>query len=105
MILDVSLFHTDNHTFIRLRECKLDGSQVLSTDSLFYNGAIYLTLDRTTDTWTAQRPQAVPLKTRWDQEPERTRKERIQLQEGCSKLMKVLRLSEDKAGSIGIYLI
>lgn len=51
-----------------------------------------MTLDRD-DTWTPHEPQALALKELWDQEVECSREERIQLQEGCFKLMNELRLS------------
>lgn len=67
---------------------------------MFYDGKVYLTLDHT-DTWTAHVPQAMALKVLWDQEVQRTRTERVRLQEGCIKLMKELRLSEES----GIYVL
>lgn len=85
-----------NHTVLRSRECILEGSQLHWTDRVFYDGKIYLTLDHT-DTWTAHVPQALALKVLWDQEVQRTRMERIHLQEGCIKLMRELRLSEEQS--------
>uniref|UniRef100_UPI003AAB1269 uncharacterized protein n=1 Tax=Centroberyx gerrardi TaxID=166262 RepID=UPI003AAB1269 len=85
-----------NHTLLRLRECILEGSEVHWTDRMLCDGTVFLTLDRT-DTWTVQTPQALALKELWDQEVERTRRERTHLQEGCTKLMKELRLSEEQS--------
>ncbi|XP_070775425.1 uncharacterized protein [Enoplosus armatus] len=83
-----------NHTVLRSRECILEGSQLHWTDRVFYDGKVYLTLDHT-DTWTAHIPQALALKALWDQGVQRTRADRIRLQEGCIKLMRELRLSEE----------
>ncbi|XP_041805486.1 uncharacterized protein LOC121615273 [Chelmon rostratus] len=85
-----------NHTVLRSRECILEGSQVHWTDRVFYDGKVYLYLDRT-DTWTAHMPQALALKGLWDQEAQGTKTERIRLQEGCIKLMRELRLSEEQS--------
>lgn len=81
-----------NHTVLRSRECILEGSQLHWTDRVVCDGKVYLTLDRT-DTWTAHVPQALALKELWDQEVQRTKTERVRLQEGCIKLMRELRLS------------
>lgn len=83
-----------NHSVLRSRECILEGSQLHWTDRVFYDGKIHLSLD-TTDTWTAHVPQALSLKAQWDQEVERTKMERIHLQEGCIQLMKELKFSEE----------
>ncbi|XP_040910662.1 uncharacterized protein LOC121192822 [Toxotes jaculatrix] len=85
-----------NHTVLRSRECILEGSQLHWTDRVFYDGKVCLTLDHT-DTWTAHTPQALALKVLWDQEVQRTRTERIRLQEGCIKLMRELKLSEESS--------
>ncbi|XP_076601512.1 uncharacterized protein LOC143329486 isoform X2 [Chaetodon auriga] len=85
-----------NHTVLRSRECILEGSQLRWADRVFCDGKVYLTLDHN-DTWTAHIPQALPLKVLWDQEAQRTRMERIRLQEGCIKLMRVLKLSEEQS--------
>lgn len=84
-----------NHTLLRSRECILEGSQLHWTDRVFYDGKVFLTLDHS-DTWTAHAPQALALKELWDQEAQRTKMERIRLQEGCIKLMRELRLSVEK---------
>lgn len=83
-----------NHTVLRSRECILEGSQLHWTDRVFCDGEVYLTLGHT-DTWTAHLPQALALKALWDQEVQRTKTERIRLQEGCIKLMRELRLSQE----------
>ncbi|XP_029479750.2 uncharacterized protein LOC115103168 isoform X2 [Oncorhynchus nerka] len=88
---------TKNHTYqyLRVHESKLDGFRVVHlTDRLLVDGNDFLTLDRNTDTWTAEVPQALALKHLWDQDTERTRLERIQLHESCAKLMKELTHSE-----------
>lgn len=85
-----------NHTILRSRECILEGSQLHWTDRVFHDGKVYLTLDHS-DTWTAHVPQAMTLKELWDQEVQRTRMERIRLQEGCIKLMRELRLSQEQS--------
>lgn len=63
---------------------------------MFYDGKVYLTLDHT-DTWTANVPEALAFKVLWEQEEQRTKTERTNLQEGCVKLMRELRLSEEKS--------
>ncbi|XP_037644139.1 uncharacterized protein LOC119499024 [Sebastes umbrosus] len=85
-----------NHTVLRSRECILEGSKLHWTDRVFYDGKVYLTLDHT-DTWTANVPEALAFKVLWDQEEQRTKTERTNLQEGCVKLMRELRLSEEKS--------
>lgn len=74
------------------------------TDRVFYDGKVYLYLDRT-DTWTAHMPQALALKGLWDQEAQGTKTERIRLQEGCIKLMRELRLSEEQSGKCSVRLL
>ncbi|KAF7653013.1 hypothetical protein LDENG_00088200 [Lucifuga dentata] len=86
-----------NHTVLHSRECILEGSQLHWADRILCDGTVYLTLGQT-GMWTAHLPEAVDLKALWDQEVERTRRERIHLQEGCIKLMKELRLSEEESG-------
>ncbi|XP_051261773.1 uncharacterized protein LOC127366653 [Dicentrarchus labrax] len=85
-----------NLTVTRSRECILEGSQLHWADRVFCDGKLYLTLDHT-DTWMAHVPQARALKALWDQEVQRTRMDRIHLQEGCTKLMRELRLSEEQS--------
>ncbi|CAK6966888.1 uncharacterized protein LOC128369646 [Scomber scombrus] len=87
-----------NYTVLRSRECILEGSQLHWTDRVLYDGEVYLTLDHN-DTWTAHIPQALALKVLWDQAEQRTRTERIRLQEGCIKLMRELKLSEEQSGN------
>lgn len=82
-----------NHTVLRSRECILEGSQLHWTDRVFFDGEVFLSLDHT-DTWMAHVPQAQTLKELWDQEQQRTKLERISLQEGCIKLMREIQLSE-----------
>ncbi|XP_070830810.1 uncharacterized protein [Chaetodon trifascialis] len=85
-----------NHTVLRSRECILEGSELHWADRVFYDGKVYLTLDHN-DTWTAHIPQALALKVLWDQEAQHTRMARIRLQEGCIKLMRELKLSEEQS--------
>lgn len=66
---------------------------------MFRDGEVYLTLDHT-DHWTPHVPEAVDLGFLLDQEEQRTRMERIRLQEGCVKLMKELRLSKEHSGTL-----
>lgn len=84
-----------NHTVLRSRECILEGSLLHWADRVFYDGKIHLSLD-SSGTWKAHIPQAQVLKTQWDQEAERTRKERARLQEGCIRLMKELTFSSEQ---------
>lgn len=98
MLLSHSL---GNHTILRSRECILEGSQLHWTDRVFYDGEVYLTLDHN-DVWTAHKLQALTLKALWDQAEQRTRPEGIHLQEGCIKLMRELKLSEQQSG---IYVL
>ncbi|KAK2822407.1 hypothetical protein Q5P01_022472 [Channa striata] len=84
-----------NHTVLRSRECILEGSQLHWADRVFYDGKVYLTLDHS-GMWTVHIPQALTSQKLWGQE--HTRIERIHLQEGCIKLMKELKLSEEQSG-------
>ncbi|XP_034039293.1 uncharacterized protein LOC117522034 isoform X2 [Thalassophryne amazonica] len=86
-----------NYTVLRLRECIMEGSELHWTDRVFYDGKVYLTLNQS-DTWTANVPQALSLKALWDKEVQRTSRERILLQEGCTKLMRELKLSQEPSG-------
>ncbi|KAM6918171.1 uncharacterized protein FYW49_007784 [Xenentodon cancila] len=85
-----------DHTILRSRECILEGPQLHWTDRVFYDGKVYLTLDHN-DTWVAHVPHALALKVLWDQEVQRTKNERIHLQEGCIQLMKELKLSDQRS--------
>ncbi|XP_041697825.1 uncharacterized protein LOC121535137 isoform X1 [Coregonus clupeaformis] len=99
---------TKNHTYhyLRVRECKLDGFRVVRlTDQLLVNGNDFLTLDRSTDTWTAEVPQALALKQLWDWDTERMRRERIQLHESCTELMKELTYSEPTTTGAGMSML
>ncbi|KAM7379332.1 hypothetical protein PAMP_004895 [Pampus punctatissimus] len=87
-----------NHTVLRSRECILEGSDLHSTDRVFYDGELYLTLDHN-DVWTVHIPQALFLKALLDQAEQSTSTERIRLQEGCIRLMRELRLSEEQSVS------
>lgn len=82
---------------LRSRECLLEGSQLHWADRVLCDGNLYLTLDPR-DVWTAHVPQALTLKLQWNQEEQRTGTERIRLEEGCIRLMKELRLSEEQTG-------
>lgn len=69
------------------------------SDRVFCDREVYLTLDHT-DHWTPHVPQAVDLGELLGREEQRTRMERIRLQEGCVKLMKELRLSMEPSGTL-----
>lgn len=90
-----------NHIVLRERECILEGTRVQWTDRVFYDGAIFLSLDRT-DNWTPHVPQALGLKGLLEQ-AEQQAANNIRLEEGCSKLMRELRLSEEHLGTY-IYI-
>ncbi|XP_029308637.1 uncharacterized protein LOC115021998 [Cottoperca gobio] len=95
----ISVNHTSslmNHTVLHSRECILEGSQLHWADRVFYDGKVFLTLDHT-DTWTAHIPEALAFKVLWEQEEQRTKAERIHLQEGCVKMMAKLMLSEEQS--------
>ena len=91
-------FPQGNHTVLRSRECILEGSQLHWTDRLLYDGEVHLSLD-SSGAWTAHVPQAQVLKSQWKQEEERIRVEKVRLQEGCIKLMKELKFSQEQSGS------
>lgn len=97
VILQLRFYSLENHTVLRSRECILEGSRLHWSDRVLFDGKVYLTLEQT-DTWTATVPQALDLKALWDQEVEHTRMGRLHLQEGCVKLMRELRLSEEQSG-------
>lgn len=86
-----------NHIVLRSRECILEGSELHWTDRVLYDGQVCLTLDNQ-DAWTAHTPQAMAIKELWDQAVQHTKTERIQLQEGCTNLMRELRLSDEQSG-------
>lgn len=83
-----------NHTVLWSCECILEGSQLHWRDRVFYDGKVNLTLNQT-DMWTAHVLHAQTLKLLWYQDVQRTRTERIRLQEGCIKLMREFSLSEE----------
>ncbi|XP_055007822.1 uncharacterized protein LOC110158895 isoform X2 [Boleophthalmus pectinirostris] len=83
-----------NHTVLRSRDCILEGSELHWTDRVFLDGKVHLSLE-SSDTWTAQGPQAQVLKAKWDQEAERTKIESERLQEGCIQLMKELKFTQE----------
>lgn len=85
-----------NHIVLRERECILEGTQVQWTDRVFCDGTIFLSLDRT-DNWTAHVPQALPLKGLLEQ-AEQQATNYIRLEEGCARLMRELKLSEEHSG-------
>ncbi|XP_013995094.1 uncharacterized protein si:dkeyp-13a3.10 isoform X1 [Salmo salar] len=94
------------YQYLRVRECKLNGFRVVHlTDQLLVNGSDFLTLDQSTVTWTAEVPQALALKQLWDWDTERTRRERMQLHESCTELMKELTHSEPTTNRAGMSLL
>ncbi|CAL1579666.1 unnamed protein product [Knipowitschia caucasica] len=84
-----------NHTVLRSRSCILEGSELHWTDRVFYDGEVHLSLE-SSDTWTAHVPQALHLKAKWDQEVDRTKVERVRLQEGCIQLIKELKFTQEE---------
>ncbi|XP_028328103.1 uncharacterized protein LOC114478937 isoform X2 [Gouania willdenowi] len=93
-----------NQTILRSRECILEGSQLHWSDRVFCNGKVYLTLDLN-EQWKANIPQALALKEVWDQKMQNSKVESVQLQKGCIKLIKDLRLPEEhSAVDAGISL-
>ncbi|XP_015227988.1 PREDICTED: uncharacterized protein LOC107083358 [Cyprinodon variegatus] len=84
----------NNHTILRSRECIIEGSRLHWADRVFYNGKVFLTLEHN-DTWAAHLPEATALRQLWNQE--HSQMERRHLQEGCTKLMKELKLSEEQS--------
>ncbi|XP_017277916.1 uncharacterized protein si:dkeyp-13a3.10 [Kryptolebias marmoratus] len=101
LLLAVSINQTSalrHQTILRSQECIQEGPRLRWTDRMFYDGKVYLSLEHN-DTWTAHVPQAVALKALLDEQVERTRAERIRLQEGCTQLMKNLKLSEEQSVS------
>lgn len=81
-----------NHTVVRSRECILEGRRLHWADRVSAGRQLYLTRDRN-DAWTPYVPEAVPLKTQWEQMIGRAEAER--LQEGCITLMRELSLSQE----------
>lgn len=87
-----------NHIVLRERECLVEGSRVQWTDRVFYDGTVFLSLDNT-DHWTPHVPQALGLKDLLEQAEQQTAMDRIPLEEGCARLMRELRLSEEQSGT------
>ncbi|XP_075877496.1 uncharacterized protein LOC142885180 [Nelusetta ayraudi] len=85
-----------NHIIVRERECILEGTHVQWTDRVFYDGTVFLSLDHT-DNWTPHVPQAQGLKDLLEQAEQQTTIERIRLEEGCARLVRELRLSEEQS--------
>ncbi|XP_053739225.1 uncharacterized protein LOC128769489 [Synchiropus splendidus] len=81
-----------NHTVVRSRECILEGSQLQWVDRVSVGRQIYLTQDRN-DAWVPYVPQAVPLKTLWEQVMVHPEEERLEV--GCVTLMRELSLSQE----------
>lgn len=93
------MFPLEDHVILRSRECIQEGARPHWTDRMFYDGKVYLSLEHN-DTWTVHVPQAMTLKVLLDEQVERTRAERIRLQEGCIQLMNELKLSEEWSGML-----
>lgn len=89
----------EHHAILHSRECIQEGPRPHWTDRMFYDGKVYLSLEHN-DTWTAHVPQAMTLKVLLDEQVERTRAERVRLQEGCIQLMKKLNLTEELPGKL-----
>lgn len=90
-----------NHIVLRERECILEGSRVQWTDRVFCDGTIFLSLDRT-DNWRPHVPQALGFKVLLEQ-TEQQATNSIRLEEGCARLMRELKLSEEHSG-IHMYI-
>ncbi|XP_041955550.1 uncharacterized protein LOC121714307 [Alosa sapidissima] len=87
--------NTENHTYQRFRECKFIGHQLIHvSEQIMHNGKEFLSLDQTTDTWTALDPQALSLKEVLDRDSERTVQDRMRFQETCAELLKELTHSD-----------
>ncbi|KAJ8410644.1 hypothetical protein AAFF_G00186010 [Aldrovandia affinis] len=99
IILD-SFNHTtaSNHTYQRMRKCQLDGYRVRwVSDLVRYDGADYLRLNGSTNTWTAAVPQAKALQQVWASDAARTRSERVCLENACTELLKDLAQAKHSA--------
>lgn len=64
------------------------------SDQIVHNGKDILSLDQTTDTWTALDPKAFFLKEELDRDHERTVQDRVRFQEACTELLKELSHSQ-----------
>lgn len=95
-LASVSSHFLANHIVLRERECILEGTRVKWADRVFCDGAIFLSLDRA-DNWTPHVPQALGLKGLLEQ-AEQQATNNIRLAEGCARLMKELKLSEQHSG-------
>ncbi|XP_067219890.1 uncharacterized protein [Chanodichthys erythropterus] len=86
-------------TYIRLRECKMRGYQVLQLSDRFQlNGRDCLTLDPESDSWTVLMPEAHDLKQSWTLEAEHTSLEKVHLKEECEEFMKQMNDTQDQEG-------
>ncbi|XP_010881884.1 uncharacterized protein LOC105018268 isoform X3 [Esox lucius] len=97
-ILNAVLLINYNESFQTIEE---SGNNTMK-NRLLVDGNNFLTLDRATDTWTAEGPQALPLKHLWDRESTRTRREIMQLHESCTKLLEEITCSEPGATGAGM---
>ncbi|XP_043114000.1 uncharacterized protein LOC122358258 isoform X2 [Puntigrus tetrazona] len=76
-------------TYMRLRECRLRGYQVLQLSDRFQlNGTDYLSLDSDSDSWTALMPEAQDLEKLWTFKVEHASLEKIHLKEECEAFIK-----------------
>ncbi|XP_062380883.1 uncharacterized protein LOC134069048 [Sardina pilchardus] len=83
--------NTENHTYKRCRECKFIGHRLIHvSDQIMHNGKEFLSLNQTTDTWTALDRQALSLKEALNRDSERTVQDRMRFQETCAELLKEL---------------
>ncbi|KAJ8256874.1 hypothetical protein COCON_G00190260 [Conger conger] len=88
-----SFNHTtaSNHTYQRIRTCKLDGYRVeWVSDLVRYDGADYLRLSERTGVWTAAVPQAEALRRLWASESVPTQHQRLRLEKACTELLQQL---------------
>lgn len=92
-------------TYIRLRECKLRGYQVLQLSDRFQlNGKDYLTLDSDSDSWTVLMPEAQDLKQSWTLKAEQASLEKFNLKEECEEFMKEMDDTQNQEG-IGVLRV
>lgn len=86
-------------TYIRLRECKFRGYQVLQLSDRFQlNGRDYLILDPQTDSWIMQMPELHDLKQPSMPEAESTSLEKIHLKDECEEMIKEMNDTQNQEG-------
>ncbi|XP_039533586.1 uncharacterized protein LOC120482905 isoform X2 [Pimephales promelas] len=92
--------------YTRLRECKMQGYQVLQLyDRFQLNGRDCLTLDPETDTWTVVMPEALHLKQLWTLQGEHTSLEKTDLKEECKDFIKQMDDIQNQEGHVGVLRV